>query len=53
MEYSRRLWVASERLAAHGLMSICVASDADCLAATAHYVTPATSRSELSLARTA
>ena len=53
LDYSRRLWVTPERLAAHGLMSICVASDADCLAATARYVTPATSHSDLSLAHTA
>ncbi|HEY1944009.1 MAG TPA: glycosyltransferase family 39 protein [Roseiarcus sp.] len=53
LDYSRRLWVTPERLAAHGLLSICLATDKDCLDATARYVTPASSRSEVRLAHTA
>ncbi len=53
LDYARRLWVTPERLAAQGLMTLCAASDQDCLDATARYVTPASSRSEVSLTHTA
>lgn len=51
--YARRLWVTPQRLAESGLMTLCVAGDADCLAATAAYVTPASSSSELDVAHAA
>jgi 4-amino-4-deoxy-L-arabinose transferase-like glycosyltransferase len=53
LDYSRRLWVTPERLATSGLMTLCAASDTDCLNATARYVTPESSHSEISLAHTA
>ncbi len=53
LDYSRRLWVTPQKLAAKGLLTLCAADDAECLAATARYVTPASSRSELTLAHTA
>jgi 4-amino-4-deoxy-L-arabinose transferase-like glycosyltransferase len=53
LDYSRRLWVTPQRLAESGLLTLCVVDDPDCLAATARYVTPASSQSELTLTRTA
>ncbi|HEY0185366.1 MAG TPA: glycosyltransferase family 39 protein [Rhodopila sp.] len=51
-DYARNLWVTPEALAKHGLMSVCVSTDSVCLAATAPFVTPASTREELSFART-
>jgi Dolichyl-phosphate-mannose-protein mannosyltransferase len=48
--YARNLWVTPEALAKHGLLSVCVSTDRICLAETAAFVTPDTSRQELSLA---
>jgi 4-amino-4-deoxy-L-arabinose transferase-like glycosyltransferase len=48
-DYSRNLWVTPEVLAKHGLLSVCVGNDSACLAATARFATPATTRTELSL----
>ena len=52
-DYRRRLWVTPEALAAHGLLSLCVADDAICLADTGRFVTPESSRTELTIARQA
>jgi hypothetical protein len=49
-EYSRNLWVTPEALAKHGLLSVCVSDDHVCLDATAAFVTPDTTRAEMSLA---
>ena len=49
-EYSHNLWVTPAAIAKHGLLSICVANDSACLAATAKFVTPDSTRTELSLA---
>jgi hypothetical protein len=49
-EYSRNLWVTPDDLAKHGLLSICVSDDLVCLNSTAQFVTPASSRTEVSLA---
>ncbi len=48
--YSRNLWVSPDALAKHGLLSVCVRDDKVCLAATAKFVTPQTTRTELSVA---
>jgi len=49
-DYSANLWVTPEALANHGLLSICVSDDKVCLAATAEFATPETTRTELSVA---
>jgi hypothetical protein len=49
-DFGRNLWVTPEALAKHGLLSICIASDRDCLAETAHFVTPDTTRTDVTLA---
>lgn len=49
-DYSRNLWVSPEALAKQGLLSVCVSDDKVCLTATAHFATPETTRTELSLA---
>ncbi len=49
-QYARNLWVTPEALAKHGLLSVCVSTDRICLAETAVFVTPDTSREEVSLA---
>jgi hypothetical protein len=49
-DYGRNLWVTPEDLAKHGLLSICVAGDQTCLTETAAFVTPETTRTEVSLA---
>ncbi len=51
LDYRRRLWVTPEALAAHGLLSLCVAADSRCLADTARFATPQSSRVELTIAR--
>jgi 4-amino-4-deoxy-L-arabinose transferase-like glycosyltransferase len=48
--YALNLWVTPEALAKHGLLSMCVSDDRMCLAETAGYVTPKTTRTEVSLA---
>jgi 4-amino-4-deoxy-L-arabinose transferase-like glycosyltransferase len=49
-DYPHNLWVTPEALARHGLLSVCVSDDSACLAATAEFATPETTRTELSLA---
>jgi Dolichyl-phosphate-mannose-protein mannosyltransferase len=49
-DYARNLWVTPEALAEHGLLSVCVSTDTVCLAATAAFATPETTRTEVSLA---
>jgi 4-amino-4-deoxy-L-arabinose transferase-like glycosyltransferase len=49
-DYPHNLWVTPEALARHGLLSVCVSDDSVCLAATAKFVTPETTRTELSVA---
>jgi 4-amino-4-deoxy-L-arabinose transferase-like glycosyltransferase len=48
-DYSRNLWVTPEALARKGLLSVCVSDDSFCLTATARFVTPESTRTELSL----
>jgi 4-amino-4-deoxy-L-arabinose transferase-like glycosyltransferase len=48
--YSVNLWVTPERLARHGLLSVCRSDDAFCLDSTAKLATPETIRMELSVA---
>jgi hypothetical protein len=48
--YAINLWVTPEALAKHGLLSMCVSDDRLCLAETAGFVTPQTTRTEVSLA---
>ena len=43
-DFSRALWVTPERLRQRGLLSICRASDSVCLARTAKFTTPDTTR---------
>jgi hypothetical protein len=49
-DYARNLWVTPEAIARHGLLSVCVSNDAVCLAATAGFATPSTTRTEVVLA---
>ncbi|MGC8469663.1 MAG: MarR family transcriptional regulator [Acetobacteraceae bacterium] len=49
--YAEALWVTPARLARDGLLSVCVAADARCLRRTARFVTPGTTRTEVTLAR--
>ncbi|HEY4172538.1 MAG TPA: glycosyltransferase family 39 protein [Rhodopila sp.] len=49
-DFDRDLWVTPEALAEHGLLSICIANDRDCLARTASFVTPGTTRTDVTLA---
>jgi 4-amino-4-deoxy-L-arabinose transferase-like glycosyltransferase len=49
-DYARNLWVTPEKLAKYGLLSLCVSNDQTCLARTARFVTPDTTRTEVSLA---
>jgi hypothetical protein len=49
-DYSRNAWVTPEALAKHGLLSVCVSDDRVCLAETAPFVTPDTTRTEVTLA---
>ncbi len=48
--YSNNLWVTPQKLAAHGLLSVCRSNDRVCLAATARFATPGTTRTEITLA---
>jgi 4-amino-4-deoxy-L-arabinose transferase-like glycosyltransferase len=49
-DYARNLWVTPEKLAEYGLLSLCISDDRDCLAQTQPFVTPDTTRTEVSLA---
>jgi hypothetical protein len=49
LDYARRLWVTPEVLAAHGLLTLCVAEDEACLAATERFKTPASSRTDITI----
>ena len=49
-DYATNLWVTPETLARGGLLSVCLASDQVCLAATARFVTPQATHTELSVA---
>ena len=49
--YAAALWVTPARIARDGLLSVCVASDPQCLARTARFATPATTRTTITLAR--
>jgi hypothetical protein len=49
-DFGRNLWVTPEALAKHGILSICVADDHTCLTETAAFVTPETTRTDVSLA---
>jgi hypothetical protein len=49
-DYSRNLWVTPGVLARYGLLSVCVSDDSFCLAATAKFTTPESTRTELSVA---
>jgi hypothetical protein len=48
--YFENLWVTPAKIARHGLLSICVATDKKCLANTAQFVTPGTTRTPITLA---
>jgi len=50
-DYAANLWVTPDALARSGLLSLCVEGDQTCLAATARFATPETSRTDLTLAR--
>jgi hypothetical protein len=50
LDYARNLWVTPEKLARYGLLSLCVSDDRDCLARTERFLTPDTTRTEVSLA---
>ena len=52
-DYFGNRWVSPEKLAAHGLLTICRAEDAACLANTAAFATPATQREPVTLAHAA
>jgi 4-amino-4-deoxy-L-arabinose transferase-like glycosyltransferase len=49
-DYSRNLWVTPEDIAKHGLLAICVSNDSVCLARTAQFATPESTRTELAVA---
>ena len=49
--YGMSLWVTPRDIARHGLLSICAYDDKRCLAETARFVTPATTRADLTLSR--
>ena len=49
-DYFGNRWVTPEKLAARGLLTICLKSDAACLAETAKFAAPAAKREEVALA---
>ena len=49
-DYARNLWVTPEAIRKHGLLSVCVSDDRICLAETASFTTPETTRTDMSLA---
>ena len=51
LDFARRLWVTPEALAAHGLLTLCLADDDACLAATERLKTPASSRTDITIIR--
>lgn len=48
--YAENLWVTPRDIARHGLLSICVATDATCLAETKRFATPQSKRTRIVLA---
>ena len=52
-DYFGNRWASPEKIAARGLMTICLQDDAACLAETAEFATPATQREQLTLAHSA
>jgi 4-amino-4-deoxy-L-arabinose transferase-like glycosyltransferase len=50
-DYGESLWVTPQDIARHGLLSICIRTDKACLAATARFATPGTTRTDLTAAR--
>lgn len=48
-EFARSPWVTPQALAAHGLLAVCEADDTDCLAASAKFATPQSTRREIAL----
>jgi hypothetical protein len=52
-DYFGNRWASPEKLAARGLLTICLRQDAACLAATERFATPAARREPLTLAHTA
>jgi 4-amino-4-deoxy-L-arabinose transferase-like glycosyltransferase len=51
-DYGRNPWVTPELLAKHGLLSVCDSRDKNCLAETAPFETPDTTRTQITLAHT-
>jgi hypothetical protein len=49
-DYARNLWVTPEALAKYGLLSVCISDDRACLTETAPFVTPDTTRTEVTAA---
>lgn len=49
-DFARALWVTPEGLSQRGLLSICLANDTVCLARTAKFVTPDTTRTKVTVA---
>jgi 4-amino-4-deoxy-L-arabinose transferase-like glycosyltransferase len=52
-DYFGNRWASPERIAARGLMTICLKDDAACLNETSKFATPATKREEMTLAHRA
>jgi hypothetical protein len=52
-DYFGNRWASPEKIAARGLLTICLKDDAACLSDTAEFATPATKREEMTLAHTA
>lgn len=48
-DFFRSPWVTPEALAAHGLLAVCENADAECLASSAKFATPQSTRTEISL----
>jgi 4-amino-4-deoxy-L-arabinose transferase-like glycosyltransferase len=49
-DFSRSPWVTPEAIAAHGLLAVCLKDDGECLASSARFATPQSTRAEISLA---
>ena len=45
----RHPWVTPEKISRNGLLSVCVAGDEHCLAATERFMTPGAKRTEMTL----
>jgi len=52
-DYSGNRWASPEKIAARGLLTICLKDDAVCLKETADFATPATTREEMTLTHSA